>query len=472
MQIRLFNKLLLSVAILAVPALLTSTSTSETIFCSSVLAADAKKLGENGSDGESGEKGRSGRNSDSLTVFADGSPMTLDLSGQNGFPGEKGEPGSNAFCDEQPKDLNKDIQNSNGGDGGDGGDGGTGGNGGSLTVYTTEKDYLKQIYIIATGGEGGAPGAGGEGGNGCKCDTPYWNQETCTGKPGSDNYSCTTSEFECRDGYSGRKGRSGIKGRDGNLGNLTLINLDKSLAPDQPEATVSIQDLKNRGFTVSKNIWETKSGAASLFAPGSVVSDEYQELVARHEHTVLLVWDAPQPISEFEEEPVILSLKGENDANISFPEDLWMESTSLKRDKITELFVFNAIWEDDVAKLKADGIYGYGKNLELDIIDRANKSDVVTTDFMISYRVKNNEEETQFRRIYDYRTQNQGQAASEAIVRNEDVFTIRLGQLDIPPQHLQPGVELEVKITAKRSFGEKSKIQDLSIEEEIEQEEG
>ena len=469
MRITPLGKLSLFIAVLTLPQLLVSSSTSNPILCSSALAADVEEFGETGESGASGEKGLDGRNSDSLTVFADGSQMTLDLSGQNGFPGKQGATGNSALCEEQPQDINKSLRAADGGNGGDGGDGGNGGKGGSLTVYTTDQEDLKQIYVIAAGGEGGKPGEGGKGGQGCKCETSYWNNETCTGKPGSSDYNCTTSEFECIDGYQGRKGRNGRSGSDGSMGKLTLINLDKSLAPDRPQATVAIGDLKDRGFTLSKNIWRNRTGAAALFAPGSIISDQYQELVARYEHNVLLVWDAPQPVSNFEEDEVILSLQGKDDAKISFPEDLWLETDVLKRDNVTEIFVFNAVWEEDIADLDDEGIYGSGANLELDIIDRADQSDLVKTDFIVEYRVENGgEDSSKFRTIYDYR--NQAGASSEAIIRDGDLFTIRLGQLGIPPEQLQPGVEIEVNVTAHRSFADKSKVKEISVKETIEQE--
>ncbi len=468
MRITPLGKLSLSIAVLTIPQLIVSPSTSNPILCSSVLAADVEEFGEPGKSGEPGEKGADGRGSDSLTVFADGSQMTLDLSGQNGFAGNPGDKGEDALCQGQPQDIERNLRAPDGGNGGDGGDGGNGGKGGSLTVYTTNQEDLKQIYVIAAGGEGGEPGTGGIGGEGCKCETSYWNNETCTGKPGSSDYNCTTSEFECIDGYQGRKGRSGRKGSDGSIGKLTLINLDKSLAPDRPGATITIGELKDRGFSLSKNIWQNRTGAASLFAPGSIISDKYQELVARYEHNVLLVWDAPQPVRDFEEDQVILSLQGEDDAKISFPEDLWLETDVLKRDNVTEIFVFNAIWEEDVDDLKGDGIYGSGANLELDIVDRADQSDIVKTDFIVEYRVKDRgEDSSKFRTIYDYR--NQTETASDPIIRDGDIFTIRLGQLGIPPEQLQPGVKIEVKVTAKRSFADKSKVKEISFKETIEE---
>ena len=471
MQVRFLSKVSLFVAILALPQFMPSESTSQSLLCSSVLAADNRSLGDSGDSGETGLDGNNGRDSDSLTVFADGSPMTLDLSGGNGAAGEQGVQGYDAYCDRQPrKDVGKNLQGADGGNGGDGGDGGIGGDGGSLTVYTTNKEHLKQIYVIAAGGEGGAPGKAGDGGEGCECDIPYWNEETCFGKPGDSNYSCTTQEFYCADGYSGRKGRDGRKGRNGKEGTLTLINLDKSLSPDFPEVTAPISELKGRGFTLSRNVWESKNDAASLFAPGSIISSKYKELVARHEHSVLVVWDAPQPVDNFDDKQITLSLKGENDANIFLPKDLWLETKTVKRGSLTELFVFNAIRTKDVTDLTIDGLFGQGQSLELDVFDEAEKSDLISTDFLIKYKVGEKSENKNFfgGSSTIYKTKFEGSVPAEAMVQKGNLFTLQLGELPISPEYLKPGLEVEVEVVAKRSLGENSQVKKLSTKTTIE----
>ena len=471
MQVRFLCKASLFVAILALPQFIPSGFTSQSLLCSSVLAADNKSLGESGDSGEAGFKGKDGRDSDSLTVFADGSPMTLDLSGGNGASGEQGAKGFDAFCDRQAtKNVGKDLQGADGGNGGDGGDGGVGGNGGSLTVYTTNKEDLKKVYVIAAGGEGGAPGKAGEGGAGCECDRPYWNEETCFGEPGSPNHSCTTREFQCSDGYSGRKGRDGRKGRNGKDGTLTLINRDKSLSPDFPEATAPISELKGRGFTLSKNIWESKDNAADLFAPGSIIASKYKELVARHEHSVLLVWDAPQPVESFNDHQITLSLKGENDANIFLPEDLWLETKAVKRGNLTELFVFNAIQSEDVSDLTIDGLFGQGTSLELDVFDEAEKSDLIATEFSVKYKVGEKSESKGFfgGSSTVYKTKFEGSIPTEAVVQKGNLFTLQLGKLPIPPEYLKPELKVEVEVMAKRSLGENSEVKKLSTQTTIE----
>ena len=466
MQAYFLGKLSLAIAFIAIPQFTHTTANS--ILCSSPLRAEeVEDFGKRGKNGRSGARGENGRNSDSLTVFADGSPMTLDLSGENGFSGKNGTDGTKALCGDIAEDTEENLQAANGGDGGDGGDGGNGGNGGALTIYTTNKSYLQDIYVVAAGGEGGAAGKGGEGGEGCQCPTSYWNQQTCTGKPGSSKYSCTTREYQCRDGFEGRSGREGRKGRNGRLGVLTLINLDKSLSPDQPQATITLGQLKDRGFTLSRNEWETRKGAATLLAPGSIIADEYQESIARHEHTVLLVWDAPQLVREFVGQRVTLKLQGEDSASVTFPEDIWLETSELVRENITEIFVFNAVLEDDVTRLKSEGISGVGENLKLSLIDRAKKSDIVATDFKVKYRVSKSTDEARFRRVFDYRTKYEGEIPASLIEQNGDRFTINIGKLPMPPQFLESNTAIEIQLVANRSFGDNSKQQKITVRDVI-----
>ena len=460
MKLHFSAKFSLFLTILALPQFFTSTADS--ILCSPSLAAEVRELGQNGQPGKPGIDGQKGNNSDNLTVFADGTPMTLDLSGENGLPGGDGSVGNPAICGDRPADANYNIRQANGGNGGDGGDGGNGGNGGSLTVYATDKSHLAQIYVIATGGEGGKPGKGGEGGEGCQCSSYYWNQQSCTGKPGRDNYNCTTEEFQCQDGYDGRSGRSGRKGKQGRLGTLTLINLDKSLTPDRPIATMAIAQLKDRGFTLSKNEWETKTGAVSLLAPGSAIADRYQELVNRLESTVLLVWDAPQSFNNFAQEQITLKLTQDEEVDFSVPDNLWLETTTLKRDDVTELFVFNALKEKEATQLKSQGLSGNGSSLTLTLKDMAGKSDLVLTDFSLRYRTSRSAE-AEFRRVFDYKTKYEGKVPPEAIEYQNNQFTINVGQLPIPPEALKRGTAVEIKVTAIRSFAGNSKKQDIIV---------
>lgn len=433
-------------------------------FCHLKAFGNPINFGENGQDGIEGKDGEKGRNMENLTIFVDGSPLNLDLSGQEGLAGEDGEAGKNAICQNQPSNITYNLYGANGGNGGTGGNGGDGGDGASLTIYTTNREYLKQIYVQANGGAGGSPGNGGQGGQGCQCPQPYWTVESCRGKPNEPNYSCYTEEYRCTNGELGKNGRSGRPGRQGKLGSLTLINSDQPLAPDRLSASVSMKELKDRGFKLSKNIWESRTGAASLFSPNSVIADQYLELVERVENSVVLIWNAPQIFTPFAERIVTLQLQDDRSVEIKTPDDLWMETSILQRNNITEIFVFNAIKAREATQLESQGLSGIGLGLQLELIDKAQRSDVISTQFYIKYSVSSSSE-ARFRRVYDYTIRYKGEIPPQFIRYVGNRFIIDIGQLPIDPKYLEPDTAVEVQIEATRSFGDNSATQKIIIQD-------
>ena len=432
-------------------------------FCSLVAWGNrAVNFGQNGQDGVDGQNGEKGRDSETLTIFADGSPLNLDLSGQPGLPGEDGVNGEDALCNNQPVNVRHNLQGAKGGNGGTGGNGGDGGSGGSVTIYANNREYLKQIYVQASGGNGGAPGKGGNGGGGCQCTQPYWTVESCTGEPGGLDYACSTIEFRCFNGEDGQNGRTGRPGRQGDLGSLTLINSNQPLAPDRLSASVSMAELKDRGFNLSKNVWENRTGAASLFAPNSVIADQYLELVERIENSVVLIWNAPQSFEPFADRVVTLNLQGDRSATITFPEDLWLETSTLQRNNVTQLFVFNAIKAEEVAKLESKGLSGIGLALELELVDKAQRSDVVSTQFYLKYSVSTSREAS-YRRVYDYTVKYKGEVPPQFVRYSGNRFIIDIGQLPINPKYLEADTAVEISLEATRSFGNNAATQTIVI---------
>ncbi len=108
----IFGKLsfLLLISLLAngLPA---SASEFDTMLClekSGKIARDYRRENNNrryGSDGSDGRSGRSGRSGRDATVFADGSPVNLDLSGLDGEDGEDGEDGDRPYCRRRYRDV-------------------------------------------------------------------------------------------------------------------------------------------------------------------------------------------------------------------------------------------------------------------------------------------------------------------------------------------------------------------------------
>jgi hypothetical protein len=391
--------------------------------------------------------------------------MKLDLSGADGTRGENGGEGESSECARQPQDVPHNLRAPDGGNGGDGGDGGNGGDGSSLTIYSTNPANLRQIYVVAAAGKPGEGGKGGNGNQGCQCPQPYWTVETCTGKPGSAGYSCTTEEFRCQNGNDGTDGRDGKPGREGKIGSLTLINLNQPLTPDRLAATVPMSELKEKGVALSRNLWETRTGAASLFAPGSIIADRYRELVKRQENSVVLIWSAAQPFADFADKLVTLRLNENQGVDISLPEQIWVESNIQQRSNITEVFISNAIFANQVTQLKNQGLSGSGTELKLDLADEAQRSDVIATAFALKYRASDSDE--QFRPVSDYITRYEGELPPEAIRLQDHRFTLYLGRLPIDPKYLAPGLNIELELVATRSFGAYSQEQKIIIRERI-----
>jgi hypothetical protein len=180
--------------------------------------------------------------------------------------------------------------------------------------------------------------------------------------------------------------------------------------------------------------------------------------------------EAPQPVENFDDQQITLSIKGANDANIILPEDLWLESKTVKQGKLTQLFVFNAVPTKDVADLEIDGLFGQGAGLELDIFDEAEQSNLIATDFLIDYRVGEKSEEKNFfgGSSTVYKTKYEGKIPQSAIAKNGNSFTLQLGKLPIPPEYLKPGLKVEIEVVAKRSLGKNSQMKTLSTTTTIE----
>jgi hypothetical protein len=409
--------------------------------------------GDRGSNGRGGRDGRSGQNQ---TISA-GSPVNLDLSGTNGEDGEDGENGYRPRCGRDYSDkANRDIHAADGGNGGAGGRGGDGGNGGSLTVYYSNLADLKQIFIRATGGEGGRGGRGGQGTAGCNCRRRSWEVKTCKGTPGTPDHKCTNKVYRCYDGRNGSDGSDGRDGKRGSLGTLSIINSKEPLVNDSPSRKVAIAELGNQQFNLSKNKWLQRQGAVYLLAAGSVIADEYREFERRLEGTFKLIWQEKQPIANFANQNVTLTLNDNQQVEIAFPEDMWVDGSSNIQDKLTEFTVNYAIPKQEVTRLAVSEFSGAGENLNLKIVDLAAKSDLINTQFKVKYRARDN-----FSGAFDYQTFYEGEIPATLVTRDYNRFTLNLGKLKIPSDALSSGTNVEIELVAIRSLGGRSTQQTL-----------
>ncbi|MEB3227230.1 MAG: collagen-like protein [Synechocystis sp.] len=429
-------------------------------------ASQATAVGQTPPTGTPGKNGRDGADTDGLTIFSDGSAMTLNLAGKPGEAGQAGGEAAASDCPPVETNRRENVRMADGGTGGDGGNGGNGGNGGSITIYSRNVNNLSQIFVNAAGGKGGQPGSGGAGSAGCDCPQPYWTVETCSGRPGSDNYRCSTQEFRCYDGRDGTPGRSGVAGQGGLPGKLTVLNLDRPLEDDRPAAAVPLSTLKNQGFTLSKNRWETRTGAAQVLAPGSVVADEYLVLLERIEQSFLLLWNAPQPFERFANTNASLSLNdSQQGIDLELPDDLWLEGTTQQRNNVTEFIVYNALWEGDAKRLGDVTLSGNGRNLKLFLSDEANQSNLMATKFRLQYRVTS--EDPRFRPPSTYSTKFDGPVPDNLVTVNGNQFMINIGELAIPEKDLQAGTGVEIELYADRTFSGYNAEQRLTVRDVI-----
>jgi hypothetical protein len=226
-----------------------------------------------------------------------------------------------------------------------------------------------------------------------------------------------------------------------------------------------MSELKNRGYILSQNKWETRQGASSFFAPGSVIDDQYLLLSQRVERSFILIWNAPQPFSLFAEQMLTLSLEDNQAIAVKLPPSVWLEGNTQQRNNVTEFVVYNAVREGDVTQLKAEGLSGNGRNLQLKLSDSAEQSKLIATQFKIKYRTTRYD--PRFRPVSDYTSRYEGQVSPELVNLNDNRFTLNLGELPIPPEYLKPGLGVEVEVIATRSFAGYSKEQKIIVRDVI-----
>lgn len=464
MQLRFLSKLSLFLVFLTFPYFLPSSP--KVVRCTFLnWSAQSRDFGRDGRSGSDGQSGRRGRDGQSQTIFASGSPVNLELSGEDGSEGFDGRYGEDADCSRQPRDVNHDLHAPDGGRGGNGGNGGDGGNGGSVTIYYTNPADLKQIFVRAAGGKAGRPGRGSQGGRGCNCRERNWEVQTCKGTPGSPDYSCKARRYSCSDGTDGSDGKDGTYGKDGSLGRLTLIKRTQTLPPDEPSITFGLPELNNRVLKLSKNVFQSRNGATSLLAPGSVMADEYQEFVERLEQSVQFVWNAGRPITDFAGETATVSLLADKQVAVAFPDDVWVEGKLSQQGDTTQYVASNVILRKEATQLKRADFSGSGSDLSFALIDEAGKSNLISTQFRIKY--KTSESGDRFRERYDYRTRYEGTIPAELITRTNNRFVLNVGKLPIEPQYLKSGLPVEIEVVATRSFAGNSAEQKIEWKGEI-----
>jgi len=392
-------------------------------------AAKTRSYGSDGNNGRDGRSGRDGQAGRSQSVTATGTPASFNLVGTDGDDGEQGEDGQRPRCGTQPRNVSYHLEAADGGDGGDGGQGGQGGAGGDLTVYYQDRTALQQLLVNARGGRGGRGGQGGIGAPGCRCDLRDWQVETCTGTPGQSDYSCRRERYTCRDGRYGDNGSFGRDGATGQSGQLWLVNQPHPLPGETPSQTLSLQEFASRPVTLSRNLWEARSGANALLASGSAVNDTYQEYVGRVEGQVALNWQAEKPAGLFSDASLTAEIDETGQLTARFSDQLWVDyTTQLNADQMT-LTINNVVRASDATRLAWGGTEGTGRNLKAVVLDLAGETAYLNTQFRLTLQTSNGDPRRDRRLRYVTRYDDVIPAALVNVDNNR--FTLAVGRLPI-----------------------------------------
>jgi len=109
---------------LLIPLLIFSVFIPSGTRLASCQAQEMQRFGQDAPKGRDGARGQDGQDSANTAIFVEGSPISIDLSGNDGLPGEDGTQGADAICEPQPLGVTQNLIGATGGEGGNGGNGG------------------------------------------------------------------------------------------------------------------------------------------------------------------------------------------------------------------------------------------------------------------------------------------------------------------------------------------------------------
>ena len=135
---------------------------------------------------------------------------------------------------------------------------------------------------------------------------------------------------------------------------------------------------------------------------------------------------------------------------VNIPDDIWIEATTQQHKKITQFIVHNSIKKSDATRLKVQEISGKEKKLQLILVDKADKSSLVSTKFNIIYSVTYSD--PWLKPVSDYSTKYRGEIPSNLVTLNGSKFTINVGELPIDSKYLQSGLGVKIKLIINRNF--------------------
>ncbi|MBE9071023.1 collagen-like protein, partial [Leptolyngbya cf. ectocarpi LEGE 11479] len=267
--------------------------------------------------------------------------------------------------------------------------------------------------------------------------------------------------YKCYDGDDGTDGRNGRDGETGSLGQLALINQVDPLPQEAPSQSHTVSSLANSTVTLSKNLWETRSGAKNLLAPGSIIANDYEVYTGHIERQFALDWQASQPSQGFTDS-VDLELQPNGQVSIGFPEAYWLLGDTIEQDTLTTYRVDGIVPVAEVTQLAVGRVDGRSRTFEVNVVDLAQRSDQLETRFEVRYSTSGSDGR---RRRYDL--EYEGAVPADLVQQDHNRFTLSLGRLPIRSQLLSGGTRAQVELTIIRSYGNNSAEQTLTWQGEI-----
>jgi hypothetical protein len=406
-------------------------------------ALQASDFGSDGMAGRQGNSGRDGRSGQNLVIKAEGASASYDVSGSDGSDGTTGENGYNATSCFPPNRPAYDLTGANGGRAGAGGPGGDGGNGGALTVYFTDINNLKFITVHGTPGRGGSSNWGGRGGFGCRCSESSWTIPDSSGAQHS---------YTCRDGQMGSDAGRGSDGSFGSYGQVLLVSQMTPVLQDLPSVNIDMSKMETGPFTVSKNNWEPRRGAASLFASGTDISNSYYFFKDRVESTLKFRWEATRPLTDFARWQMQVKLEG-TEAKVYFPDGLWVDFQRIEENG-EKIFVIKAVVaESELPYIQFDGFLDEGSNHVISIKDSAGMANVLQNSIHAEFWTV---VAGQWKQHFD------GDLPADSLQATADHIHILMGRSGIDPVLFKAGTKAYVKLLVTRKLGGKSQTYQLA----------
>ncbi|MBT3980395.1 MAG: hypothetical protein HOE90_03530, partial [Bacteriovoracaceae bacterium] len=235
---------------------------------------------------------------------------------------------------------------------------------------------LQNVYITARGGRSGRAGYGERAGNGCRCQYYSWRvaYKCDKNRDGKKNETCY-NRYHCTSGSRGRDGYTGSPGRSGSTGVVTIIKSSTALPSEMTSYSAQVKNIVGQDIELSRHLWSTHSGANSLLAPGSYVTDSYYRFDQTIKKSFMVDWSSRRSLSDFSLS-VYASLDSARNISLSLQGDVVYKlaehnDRDLYTIKIEEIYKKSELRNFTVASLS-----GLGTKTTLSIDDLAGYGDL------------------------------------------------------------------------------------------------